>query len=120
MQVHCQAQAFVAGPVREVFALTVDPIRFPDFFTGYGPIAGIESVQLEAPLRPGSIRRVRSKDGSELREQVTAGPELLDASKLPRRLRSVLRRGLDPDPAKRWPSMHALIARLGEDCKGLG
>ncbi|MBS1123898.1 MAG: hypothetical protein H6Q90_6126 [Deltaproteobacteria bacterium] len=50
----------------------------------------------------------------ELRAQVAKGPETLDASKLPRRLRPVLRRGLDPDPAKRWPSMHALIAELGQ------
>ena len=50
----------------------------------------------------------------ELREQVATGPQALDASKLPRRLRSVLRRGLDPDPKLRWPSMHALIAQLGE------
>ncbi len=50
----------------------------------------------------------------ELREQVAAGPELLDASKLPRRLRPVLRRGLAPDPTQRWPSMHELIAKLGE------
>lgn len=71
MKVHCHAQVFVAGPVRTVFAMTVDPIRFPDFFTGYGPIAGIESVELDAPLRPGSIRRVHGKDGSALREKVT-------------------------------------------------
>jgi predicted Ser/Thr protein kinase len=48
----------------------------------------------------------------ELRAQVAAGPQALDASKLPRRLRSVLRRGLDPDPARRWPSMHDVIAQL--------
>lgn len=51
--------------------MTVDPIRVPRFFTGYGPIAGIETVVVEAPLRPGSIRRVRSKDGSQLSEDVT-------------------------------------------------
>ncbi len=47
-----------------------------------------------------------------LREQVIEGPAGLDASKLPRRLRAVLLRGLDPDPGKRWPSMYELLARL--------
>ncbi len=49
----------------------------------------------------------------DLREQVAKGPQALDASKIPRRLRPVLRRGLDPDPKKRWPSMHELIIEIG-------
>ncbi|MBA3501458.1 MAG: serine/threonine protein kinase, partial [Deltaproteobacteria bacterium] len=47
-----------------------------------------------------------------LREEVTAGPDKLDMSKLPRRFRALLRRGLAPAPAARWPSMDALLARL--------
>lgn len=71
MKIHCQAQTFIAGPLHDAFAMTVDPNRFPDFFTGYGPIAGIDSVELDGPLQAGSVRRVRSKDGSELIENVT-------------------------------------------------
>ena len=48
----------------------------------------------------------------DLRAQVGRGPGALDASRIPRRIRSILRRGLDPDSAKRWPSMDALLARL--------
>ena len=48
----------------------------------------------------------------QLKAAVQRGPESLDASRLPRRLRKALRRGLDPDPDKRWPSMDALLARL--------
>ena len=48
----------------------------------------------------------------DLKSQVARGPEALDASKVPRRLRPALRRGLDPDPAKRWPSMDALLATV--------
>jgi len=48
----------------------------------------------------------------DLRAQVGRGPGALDASRIPRRVRSILRRGLDPDPARRWPSMDALLARL--------
>jgi len=47
-----------------------------------------------------------------LKAEVARGPASLDASKVPRRLRAVLRRGLEPDPAKRWPSMDALLAAL--------
>jgi hypothetical protein len=48
----------------------------------------------------------------DLRERIERGPAALDATKIPRALRELLRRGLEPDPAARWPSMDALIARL--------
>ena len=51
----------------------------------------------------------------ELREQVLRGPDALDASPIPRRLRAALLRGLSVDPAKRWPTMHALLAQIGRD-----
>ncbi|MGE3545980.1 MAG: protein kinase, partial [Kofleriaceae bacterium] len=49
----------------------------------------------------------------DLRAQVARGPRALDASGIPRRLRDVLRRGLDPDPGRRWSSVEALLAQLG-------
>jgi predicted Ser/Thr protein kinase len=45
-----------------------------------------------------------------LRAQILEGPGELDASMLPRRLRKVLLRGLDPDPKRRWPSMDVMLA----------
>ena len=57
-------------------------------------------------------RPYRAISAEELRAEVTRGPAELDASKLPRRLRKILRRGLDPVPAKRWPSMDALLAAI--------
>ncbi|MBV8763011.1 MAG: protein kinase [Deltaproteobacteria bacterium] len=48
----------------------------------------------------------------DLKHEIQRGPDELDVSKLPRRLRKPLRRGLDPDPAKRYPSMDALLAAL--------
>ncbi len=48
----------------------------------------------------------------ELKAEVRRGPAELDVSKLPRRLRKILVRGLDPDPAKRFPDMDALLAAL--------
>ena len=51
-------------------------------------------------------------NAEELLAALKRGPAALDASKLPRRLRAPLLRGLDPDPAKRWPSMKALLAQI--------
>jgi predicted Ser/Thr protein kinase len=57
-------------------------------------------------------RPYRGPTFDELRSQVARGPAALDASRIPRRVRGLLRRGLDPDPARRWPGMNALLARL--------
>ena len=57
-------------------------------------------------------RPYRGPTLEELRAQAALGPGALDASKIPRRLRAILRRGLDPDPALRWPNMDALLARI--------
>ena len=56
----------------------------------------------------------------ELKAEVKAGPAKLDASKLPRRLRRILVRGLDPDPAKRWPSMDAMLAAIRRSDRHVG
>jgi serine/threonine protein kinase len=48
----------------------------------------------------------------ELRDSTLRGPRTLDASKLPRRLRPIVLRGLSIAPADRWPSMTALLAAL--------
>jgi len=57
-------------------------------------------------------RPYRGPTLDELRAQAALGPGALDASKIPRRLRAILRRGLDPDPAGRWPTMDALLAQI--------
>jgi predicted Ser/Thr protein kinase len=57
-------------------------------------------------------RPFRGETVDELKQEVKAGPAQLDQSKLPRRLRRTLVRGLDPDPAKRWPSMDALLTAI--------
>jgi hypothetical protein len=63
-----------------------------------------EAIVGERPYRGPSL--------DELRHQVALGPAALDVNRLPRRLRATLRRGLDPDPTQRWPSMDVLLARI--------
>jgi predicted Ser/Thr protein kinase len=57
-------------------------------------------------------RPYRGPTLDELRAQAALGPASLDVSKIPRRLRQILRRGLDPDPAQRWPNMDALLEQI--------
>jgi hypothetical protein len=57
-------------------------------------------------------RPYRGPTLEDLRAQAALGPVALDARMIPRRLRAILRRGLDPEPAKRWPNMDALLAQI--------
>jgi tetratricopeptide (TPR) repeat protein len=56
-------------------------------------------------------RPFKGQSLDELREAVSGGVAHLPA-KLPGHVRAVLARGLDPDPARRWPSLDALLAEL--------
>jgi Tol biopolymer transport system component len=49
-----------------------------------------------------------------LREAIERGPSHADASSIPRALHGILARGLDPDPARRWPDVAALLAAIAD------
>lgn len=66
------AQHRFAHSADDVFALSVDPERFPPTFAGYGPIPALRRIVLDGTLAVGSEREVHSSDGSVLRERVTA------------------------------------------------
>ena len=72
MRIMCQAQQTMPCGPHAVFALMVDPDRFPSMFEGYGPIPAIRSVTLDTPLAIGATRRIHNTDGTTLTEQVTA------------------------------------------------
>ena len=57
-------------------------------------------------------RPFAGETGDELRAAIERGTESLDASAIPRRFRGLLKRGLDPHPARRWASMDALLAAI--------
>ena len=57
-------------------------------------------------------RPYRGPTLDELRKQIAEGPAALDGSRIPRRIRGILRRGLDPIAAQRWPTMDALLDQL--------
>jgi len=56
------------------------------------------------------VRPFDVEDLDALRASMQRGPA--NASVMPRRLRSIVRRGLAAEPADRWPSMDALLAKL--------
>jgi hypothetical protein len=51
-------------------------------------------------------------DRTAIRDQILRGPAELDTSRIPRRFRRLLGRGLDPDAARRWLTMEAVLAQL--------
>ena len=51
---------------------------------------------------------------TELRESVREGPRAPTRGALPARVNAIILRGLEPDPARRWPSMRALLSALHE------
>ena len=68
-----------------------------------------------------AITRKRPFTGTtldELRAQIERGPALLDTSGIPRSMQRILRRGLDRDPAQRWPSMTALLDAITRSRRG--
>jgi hypothetical protein len=69
MPITITVQRTMPASAAAAFALTIDPARFP--FPGYGPIAAIGKVVLDAPLAVGSLRRIHNADGTVLTERVT-------------------------------------------------
>ena len=63
-------QDFAAAP-EAVFARALDAGRFPEFFSGYGPIPAVRAVTPQAPAAVGSTREVHNSDGSRLHERIT-------------------------------------------------
>ncbi|HUJ61654.1 MAG TPA: protein kinase [Kofleriaceae bacterium] len=57
-------------------------------------------------------RPFRGETIDDLKREVGRGPTTRDLHRLPRRLREPLRRGLEPDPHRRYPSMDAMLAAL--------
>ncbi len=69
MPITITVQRHLPASATEVFALAVDPARFP--FPGYGPIAAVRTITLDASLAVGSTRKIHNADGSVLTETVT-------------------------------------------------
>ena len=72
MDLHLQADQAFAAPPDAVFALALDAARFPEFFSGYGPIPAVRQITLHAPSAVGSTRALLNSDGSQLHERITA------------------------------------------------
>lgn len=67
----CAVHEF-AVPASAVFALALDPVRFPATFSGCGPIPGLRRITPHGIPAVGATRAVESSDGSVLTERITA------------------------------------------------
>ena len=72
MDVDLIAEHCLEGAPEAVFALALDAARFPEFFTGYGPIPAVCAVIPHAAPAVGSTREIHNSDGSRLAESITA------------------------------------------------
>jgi len=71
MWIECQASCELPCAPERAFAQCVDSARFPGWFRGYGPIAGIDRIETDGPLRVGGHHTVHNADGSVLHERIT-------------------------------------------------
>lgn len=72
MGVQITVEHSIRAPAESVFALSLDPERFPLAFRGFGPIPSIRSITLHQALAPGSTRRLANSDGSQPLERIIA------------------------------------------------
>ena len=72
MHVDLLAQSEFAASPEAVFALSLDPERFPATFVGFGPVPPLRRIQLHAPPAVGSTRDVEGADGAFMLERITA------------------------------------------------
>lgn len=72
MHLTLTAERSIAAAPEAVFALALDHERFPALFEGYGPIPGLKRITPLSPPALGSLRTLENRDGSKLRERITA------------------------------------------------
>jgi hypothetical protein len=72
MHVDLIAESMLPASPAAVFALSIDPGRFPAMFRGFGPIPGLRHIRLHAPPAVDSTREVESEDGAVMRERITS------------------------------------------------
>ena len=55
-----------------VYALSLDPQRFPALFAGFGPIPGLRKITLNGPPVVGATRDLEDNSGLVLKERIDA------------------------------------------------
>ena len=72
MNLSVRAERTIRAGAADVFALALDPQRFPATFSGCGPIPALRRITPQSAPAVGSAREVESSDGSLLIERIIA------------------------------------------------
>lgn len=72
MQVRLSVNQVFPARREACFARSLDALRFPEFFRGFGPIPGVRRIHADPTPTVGSTRTLENSDGTTLRERVTA------------------------------------------------
>jgi hypothetical protein len=72
VQIRLVARHTFPAPPAAVFALALDPERFPPTFRGCGPVPAVRRIALHAAPAVGSTRELENSDGTRVTERVTA------------------------------------------------
>lgn len=72
MNILLHTERTIRAAPEAAYALSLDALRFPTVFTGFGPIPGLRKITLHAPPAVGSTRELEDNDGLVLNERITA------------------------------------------------
>ncbi|MGH8123588.1 MAG: SRPBCC family protein [Rudaea sp.] len=73
MNILLRSERIIKATPEAVFALSLDPQRFPQVFTGFGPIPGLRRITLlDSPAAVGGTRELEDNGGLLLSERITA------------------------------------------------
>ncbi len=73
MNILLRSERTIRATPEAAFALSLDPQRFTQAFTGFGPIPGLRRITLRTPpATVGSTRELEDNSGRTLNERITA------------------------------------------------
>ncbi|HZP64751.1 MAG TPA: SRPBCC family protein [Rudaea sp.] len=72
MIVHLHTERLMHAAPEAVYALSLDPVRFPATFAGFGPIPGLRRITPHGPPEVGATRDVEDLGGVVMCERIEA------------------------------------------------
>ena len=70
MRLKTFAEIECAVPLESMWQIATDGSRFPEFFSGCGPIPAVTKVETQGEVQKGTVRRIHNSDGTIITEVV--------------------------------------------------